>query len=194
MKVVMRTRTASEFDWEQKAIELNRLPCVGEYIGVPSASGGETSRHEIRLIVHLIADGQAEAEVYCNRVGPTQMRNIVWGSTLAPKTTDRPVLTVAEAAKEAQVSADTIVRRIVEGRLVAENWGSAKRKKWRIRPEALAAMKSPSESDPAPAPEPVPPPSRRGRRPRLATSSDSSHLPDASVLAKVFSSPQSRSS
>lgn len=88
------------------------------------------------------------------------------------------LLTVEQAAKEAQVSPDTIERRIAEGRLVAANYGTAKRKSWRITPEALAAMKPPVQM-----PEPTPQlPSRRGRRPR-ASSPESVHrfLPDASA-------------
>lgn len=85
------------------------------------------------------------------------------------------LLTVEQAAKQAQVSVKTIRRRIVEGRLHAENWGTAKRADWRIAPEALANLKPISQ----PGPLVTLPPQRGGRRPRSLVRAARQYHPDA---------------
>jgi hypothetical protein len=83
------------------------------------------------------------------------------------------LLTVEQAAAEAQVSVKTIRRRIAEGRLKAENYGSAKRADWRIAPESLSSIQPPVA-------EPTPPRLRGGRRRRQSSSASARQfLPDA---------------
>jgi excisionase family DNA binding protein len=71
------------------------------------------------------------------------------------------LLTVNEAAAAAKVSSKTIKRRIAEGRLLAVNYGTARRADWRIEPAALANLK-PVENDNAELDNPA----RRRRRDR----------------------------
>jgi excisionase family DNA binding protein len=84
------------------------------------------------------------------------------------------LLTVEEAAVAAKVSVKTIRRRIAEGRLKAENYGTAKRADWRIAPEALADLKPTVE----PAAE-IKPPRLRGGRRRQSASGSSQYLPSS---------------
>lgn len=170
MKILIHTRTAGEFDWEHRLIELHHMPHAGEYIMVPKkGSGGEVERYEVRLVVHLATGGDAEAELYCNRVGPTQMKNLAWGSTTTrrePSVSSVVLLSVEQAAAAAGVSRDAIDRLCRSGRLECVDYGTGSRRhSWRISPEALRNLK------PVPQPEPEPqPPPRRGRRPRAAAS------------------------
>lgn len=77
------------------------------------------------------------------------------------------LLTIQDAARLTQVSADTIRRLIHLGRLRASNYATGEeRAKWRIDPADLARVESPRPDVPAPQQResPTPPPRRQRRR------------------------------
>lgn len=78
------------------------------------------------------------------------------------------LLTIAEAAKAAKVSVDTIRRRIADGSLVAINYGTHRRAEWRIDPQALKAVQpvAPAHKN---GPAELNRPGRRPRRRAAAT-------------------------
>ena len=86
------------------------------------------------------------------------------------------LLTEAQAAREAQVDRRTIRRLIVEGRLRAADFGSGKRRHFRIDPADLRAI-APLPTSPA---APMPPRSSRRRR-----GQSSSPAPLAAYLPSV---------
>ena len=181
MKVLLHSRTADQFDWSHQTADLSRLPNVGEYIKVPAIEG-DGQHYEVRMIVHVAGTGEIEAEVYCIKVGPTQIGRLGWKTTLArdPVPAEEPdnrpsvmMLTIAEAAKAANLSERTIYRLIKSGRLAAVACGTGKRKKnYRINAVALATVK------PLEEPEPVPMPGVPTRRRRRRASPRSSSIID----------------
>ena len=179
MKLLLHSRTADQFDWSRETIELIRFPNVGDYIKVPAVDG-DSDHHEVRMIVHVAQGGDVEAEIFCVKVGPTQIGRLGWKNTLgrdqvpAEEPDNQPsvmMLTVAQAAKAANTSERSIQRLIQSGRLAAVEYGTGKRNKsYRISVEALAAVK------PLEKPEAAPQVPHHRRRRRVASSGSAHDL------------------
>src|SRR4051794_33207224 len=75
MRILIHSRTVGEFDCRKKLVDLNRLPNMGEYIAAAIEDGGSAEWHEVRLIVHIAGKSEWEAEVFCNRIGPTRVKS-----------------------------------------------------------------------------------------------------------------------
>lgn len=184
MQILLHTRTASEFDWQKKPITLSRLPATGEYISV-QGDGNEAMWHEVRLVVHVAGAREIEAEIYCNRIGPTVMRRLAWTSTLRQSETTLPTvaqsdepsssslvfLTEEQAAQVAGVDKQTIRRLIEKGRLKATDFGTGKRQFYRIAPEDLMAVTPRLQDESLQPQEAIAPPTRRRRRVRQPSAS-----------------------
>ena len=185
MRILLHTRTAGDLDWEKRVIELDRLPAADEYVAARSGPGTDATWHWVRLVIHVADAAEFNAEVYCERVGKTQLRNRAYMATMGQEGQgeSRPtLLTPDEAARIASVSKSTICRLCETGRLKASNYATGKqRAKWRIAPEDLKTVTPPASvtTSPTPAPAEAMPRVDSRRRRRLLSSAVSQYLPDA---------------
>ncbi len=150
MRVKVHSRTAGELDWECHRLELHRLPAVDEFIAMRPDGGTDARWHQVQVVVHVPFGSECEAEVYCTECGPNQPRRIAYGSTM-PKPESiqeqggqdgiqRKLLSEDEAAEAAGVDRKTIRRLIEAGRLAAADYGTGKKKLYRINRDDLPTV------------------------------------------------------
>ncbi|MGE5607803.1 MAG: helix-turn-helix domain-containing protein [Bacillota bacterium] len=156
MKMLLLVRSSDDRSWETRPIELSELPREGEHIATSDKRDADWFR--VQLVARVPEGQEFAAKVVCQKIGQIEIH----GMTLANPAVRREgaserrgeLLTEREAAERTGVSRWTIRKLIEGGKLTAMNFGTPRRKIYRVDPAALLAM------------QPVQAPTPRERRQR----------------------------
>jgi excisionase family DNA binding protein len=174
LRVLLRNRLVES---DGIAIELARVPAVGEFIATDSnvAGGG----YQVQLVVWMPVDAPFAATIIGQVLSLDDLHALA--SVISPSASATTaqvdalrMLTVEEAGKFAKVSPWTIRRLIERGKLPASNFGSGRRDIYRIKLEDLSRVQ----------PFQPPPPRERPRRRTVAANVPSRNVwPPEDVVA-----------
>src|SRR5260221_2157784 len=129
MRILLHTRTSLELDWARHVIELVQLPRNGEYIST-KREDRDAEWHRVRLVIHVADADEPRAELYCLGMTATERRRLMFGPDVpALRSSDQRdpepwLLTLEQAAAEAQTSVKTLRRLIAAGRLDFVDYGT----------------------------------------------------------------------